>query len=108
MLKPALARGERQCIGATTLDEYRKNIENMRFGMLILKKLWWNPLLLPKSSILRNIKDKYEDHHNVNYTHEVLKLVSSWQTVILRRNPNDDNHLINNALYYECIIFMLS
>lgn len=48
MLKPALARGEIQCIGATTLDEYRKNIEKTALWNVVSKKLWWNPLLLPK------------------------------------------------------------
>jgi ATP-dependent Clp protease ATP-binding subunit ClpC len=73
MFKPALARGEIQCIGATTLDEYRQYIEKdgaleRRFQKIIVE---------PTSSeetvqILQNIKSKYEDHHNVNYTDEAI------------------------------------
>lgn len=74
MLKPALARGEIQCIGATTLDEYRKNIEKdgaleRRFQKVLVE------LTSPEETlqILRNIKDKYEEHHNVTYTDEALE-----------------------------------
>ena len=74
MLKPALARGEIQCIGATTLDEYRKNIE--KDGAL--ERRFQKVLVEPTSpeetlQILRNIKDKYEEHHNVTYTNEALE-----------------------------------
>ena len=74
MLKPALARGEIQCIGATTLDEYRKNIEKdgaleRRFQKVIVEPTTAAETL----QILRNIKDKYEDHHNVYYTDEALE-----------------------------------
>lgn len=74
MLKPALARGEIQCIGATTLDEYRKNIEKdgaleRRFQKVIVEPTTPEETL----QILRNIKDKYEDHHNVTYTEEALE-----------------------------------
>ena len=74
MLKPALARGEIQCIGATTLDEYRKNIE--KDGAL--ERRFQKVLVEPTSpeetlQILRNIKDKYEEHHNVTYTDEALE-----------------------------------
>ena len=74
MLKPALARGEIQCIGATTLDEYRKNIE--KDGAL--ERRFQKVLVEPTSAeetlqILMNIKDKYEDHHNVTYTDEAIK-----------------------------------
>lgn len=74
MLKPALARGEIQCIGATTLDEYRKNIE--KDGAL--ERRFQKVLIEPTSpeetlQILRNIKDKYEEHHNVVYTEEALE-----------------------------------
>lgn len=74
MLKPALARGEIQCIGATTLDEYRKNIEKdgaleRRFQKVIVEPTSEEETL----QILRNIKDKYEDHHNVSYTEGALK-----------------------------------
>lgn len=74
MLKPALARGEIQCIGATTLDEYRKNIEKdgaleRRFQKVLVEPTTPEETL----QILRNIKDKYEEHHNVMYTDEALE-----------------------------------
>lgn len=74
MLKPALARGEIQCIGATTLDEYRQNIEKdgaleRRFQKVIVEPTTAEETL----QILKNIKDKYEDHHNVNYTDAALE-----------------------------------
>ncbi|NCF30690.1 MAG: AAA domain-containing protein [Bacteroidetes bacterium] len=74
MFKPALARGEIQCIGATTLDEYRQNIEKdgaleRRFQKVLIEETTEEETL----EILRNIKDKYENHHNVMYTGEALK-----------------------------------
>ena len=74
MLKPALARGEIQCIGATTLDEYRKSIEKdgaleRRFQKIIVEPTTEEETL----QILKNIKEKYEDHHNVRYTEEALE-----------------------------------
>ena len=74
MLKPALARGEIQCVGATTLDEYRKNIEKdgaleRRFQKVIVDPTTSEETL----QILQNIKDRYEEHHNVKYTDEALK-----------------------------------
>ena len=74
MLKPALARGEIQFIGATTLDEYRQNIEKdgaleRRFQKVIVEPTTAEETL----QILKNIKDKYEDHHNVNYTDAALE-----------------------------------
>ena len=74
MLKPALARGEIQCIGATTLDEYRKNIEKdgaleRRFQKIIVEPTTTDETL----QILRNIKERYEDHHNVIYTDAALE-----------------------------------
>ena len=73
MFKPALARGEIQCIGATTLDEYRQNIEKdgaleRRFQKILVEQT------TPKETleILKNIKERYENHHNVNYTDEAL------------------------------------
>ena len=73
MLKPALARGELQCIGATTLDEYRKSIEKdgaleRRFQKVIVEQTTPEETLI----ILHNIKDRYEDHHNVTYTEDAL------------------------------------
>lgn len=74
MLKPALARGEIQCIGATTLDEYRQNIEKdgaleRRFQKVLVEPTTPEETL----QILRNIKDKYEEHHNVTYTEAALE-----------------------------------
>ncbi|MDR0939195.1 MAG: ATP-dependent Clp protease ATP-binding subunit [Mediterranea sp.] len=74
MLKPALARGEIQCVGATTLDEYRKSIEKdgaleRRFQKIIVEPTTADETL----QILRNIKGRYEDHHNVIYTEEALE-----------------------------------
>ena len=74
MLKPALSRGEVQCIGATTVDEYRKSIEKdgaleRRFQKILVEPTTADETL----QILENIKDRYEDHHNVTYTPEALK-----------------------------------
>ena len=74
ILKPALARGQLQCIGATTLDEYRKSIE--KDGAL--ERRFQKVIVEPTSAddtyhILMNIKDRYENHHNVTYTDEALK-----------------------------------
>lgn len=74
MFKPALSRGDIQCIGATTLDEYRQYIEKdgalaRRFQMVIV-----DPTSVEETiEILNNIKDKYEDHHNVIYTDEAIE-----------------------------------
>jgi ATP-dependent Clp protease ATP-binding subunit ClpC len=73
MFKPALARGEIQCIGATTLDEYRQYIEKdgaleRRFQKIIVQPT----NIIETIEILKNIKDKYESHHNVNYTDEAI------------------------------------
>ena len=74
MLKPALSRGEVQCIGATTVDEYRKSIEKdgaleRRFQKILVEPTTADETL----QILENIKDRYEDHHNVTYTPDALK-----------------------------------
>ena len=73
MFKPALARGEIQCIGATTLDEYRQNIEKdgaleRRFQKVLIEQTSEEETL----EILQNIKVKYENHHNVTFTDEAL------------------------------------
>ena len=73
MFKPALARGEIQCIGATTLDEYRQNIEKdgaleRRFQKVLIEQTSEEETI----EILQNIKSKYENHHNVTYTDEAL------------------------------------
>lgn len=74
MMKPALSRGQMQCIGATTLDEYRKSIEKdgaleRRFQKILVEPTTYAETL----TILHNIKDRYEAHHNVNYTDEALE-----------------------------------
>ena len=73
MLKPALARGEIQCIGATTLDEYRTNIEKDGALERRFQKIMVDPSTTEETlQILNNIKDRYEEHHNVSYTPEAL------------------------------------
>ena len=74
MFKPALARGEIQCIGATTLDEYRQYIEKdgalaRRFQMVMVDSTSVEETI----QILENIKEKYEDHHHVTYTKEAIE-----------------------------------
>lgn len=74
MLKPALARGAIQCIGATTLDEYRKHIENDGALERRFQKVMVNATTAEETiQILNNIKEKYEEHHNVIYTPEAIK-----------------------------------
>lgn len=74
MFKPALARGEIQIIGATTLDEYRKHIEKDGALERRFQKVMVEPATVEESvQILTNIKDKYESHHNVIYTDEAIK-----------------------------------
>lgn len=73
MFKPALARGEIQCIGATTLDEYRQYIEKDGALERRFQKVMVEPTTEDETiEILNNIKDKYEDHHNVTYTDEAI------------------------------------
>ncbi|MCE2615525.1 MAG: ATP-dependent Clp protease ATP-binding subunit [Phocaeicola sp.] len=74
MLKPSLSRGEIQCIGATTLDEYRQSIEKDRALERRFQKIIVEPTTPEETlQILEQIKDKYEDHHNVTYTEAALK-----------------------------------
>ena len=74
MFKPALARGEIQCIGATTLDEYRQYIEKDGALERRFQKVIVEPTTVDETiEILNNIKDKYEDHHNVQYTNEAIE-----------------------------------
>ncbi len=85
MLKPALARGEIQCIGATTLDEFRTNIEKDGALERRFQKVIVEPTSVDETiQILQNIKDKYEDHHNVTYTDEAIvacvKLTNRYMT----------------------------
>ena len=73
IFKPALARGEVQCIGATTLDEYRQYIEKDGALERRFQKVMVEPTSVEETiTILENIKSKYEDHHNVNYTDEAI------------------------------------
>ena len=94
MFKPALARGEVQCIGATTLDEYRQFIE--KDGAL--ERRFQKVLVEPTSAdetlqILDNIKEKYEDHHNVKYSENALK-----SCVYLTERYISDRHLPDKAI----------
>ncbi len=94
MFKPALARGEIQCIGATTLDEYRQYIEKdgaleRRFQKVIVEPATQDESL----QILNNIKSKYEDHHNVTYTPEAIKACVS-----LTARYITDRHLPDKAI----------
>ena len=74
MLKPALARGEIQCIGATTLDEYRQYIEKDGALERRFQKVMVEPTSHEETvQILKNIKDKYEAHHNVTYTDDAIE-----------------------------------
>ncbi len=94
MFKPALARGEIQCIGATTLDEYRQYIEKdgalaRRFQMVMVDAT------TPEETvqILDNIKDKYQDHHHVNYTKEAVEAC-----VVLSDRYISDRYLPDKAI----------
>lgn len=94
IFKPALARGEMQCIGATTLDEYRKYIENdgaldRRFQKVILEPTTPEETL----DILTNIKDKYEDHHSVRYSDDAIKAC-----VTMSNRYITDRHLPDKAI----------
>ena len=91
MLKPALARGEIQCVGATTLDEYRKSIEKDGALERRFQKIMVEPTSPEETlQILKNIKDRYEDHHNVTYTPEALEAcVSLTERYISDRNFPD-------------------
>ncbi|MBU2903882.1 ATP-dependent Clp protease ATP-binding subunit [Arenibacter algicola] len=85
MFKPALARGEIQCIGATTLDEYRQYIEKDGALERRFQKVIVEPTTVTETiEILKNIKGKYEDHHNVIYTDEAIiacvKLTNRYMT----------------------------
>lgn len=74
MFKPALARGEIQCIGATTLDEYRQYIEKDGALERRFQKVIVEPTTVEETiEILNNIKDRYEEHHNVDYTEEAIQ-----------------------------------
>jgi ATP-dependent Clp protease ATP-binding subunit ClpC len=75
IFKPALSRGELQCIGATTLEEYRKNIEKDGALERRFQKVMVDPSTKEETlQILTNVKDRYEDHHKVTYSNDILKL----------------------------------
>lgn len=94
MLKPALARGEIQCIGATTLDEYRQNIEKDGALERRFQKIMVEPTSAEETeTILNNIKGRYEEHHNVSYTPEALKAC-----VKLTDRYISDRHLPDKAI----------
>ncbi|MBJ10112.1 MAG: Clp protease ClpC [Flavobacteriales bacterium] len=94
MFKPALARGELQCIGATTLDEYRTNIEKDGALERRFQKVIVDPTNIEETiEILQNIKERYEDHHNVTYTDEALEAC-----VALTNRYMSDRHLPDKAI----------
>lgn len=94
MLKPALARGEIQCIGATTLDEYRQHIEKDGALERRFQKVMIEPTSVGETiEILNNIKEKYEDHHNVVYTDKAIEAC-----VKLTERYISDRHLPDKAI----------
>jgi len=94
MFKPALARGEIQCIGATTLDEYRQYIEKDGALERRFQKVLVEPTSVDETiEILHNIKEKYEDHHNVKYTDEAIE-----GCVKLTARYITDRHLPDKAI----------
>lgn len=94
MLKPSLARGEIQTIGATTLDEYRQHIEKDGALERRFQKVMVDPTSPEETmEILNNIKARYEDHHNVHYTQEALK-----GCVHLTQRYISDRHLPDKAI----------
>jgi ATP-dependent Clp protease ATP-binding subunit ClpC len=94
MLKPALARGDIQCIGATTLDEYRQHIEKDGALERRFQKVMIEPTTTEETvNILNNIKERYEDHHNVTYTPEAIEAC-----VKLTNRYITDRHLPDKAI----------
>lgn len=94
MLKPALARGDIQCIGATTLDEYRQHIEKDGALERRFQKVMVEPAKVEETiEILNNIKSRYEDHHNVFYTKEALEACAK-----LTSRYISDRHLPDKAI----------
>ncbi len=94
MFKPALARGEIQCIGATTLDEYRQYIEKDGALERRFQKVVVDPTTIEETiQILNNIKDKYEEHHSVSYTPEAIEAC-----VRLTSRYITDRHLPDKAI----------
>jgi ATP-dependent Clp protease ATP-binding subunit ClpC len=94
MLKPALARGDIQCIGATTLDEYRQHIEKDGALERRFQKVMVEPTTADETfEILNNIKERYEEHHNVTYTTDAIKAC-----VTLTQRYISDRHLPDKAI----------
>ena len=94
MFKPALARGELQCIGATTIDEYRQHIEKDGALERRFQKVMVEPTSIEETiEILNNIKIKYEEHHNVKYTDDAIKAC-----VILTDRYMNDRFLPDKAI----------
>lgn len=94
MFKPALARGEMQAIGATTLDEYRQYIEKDGALERRFQKVLVEPTSIEETiQILNNIKERYEDHHSVNYTEEAINACVS-----LTERYISDRHLPDKAI----------
>lgn len=94
MFKPALARGEIQCVGATTLDEYRQHIEKDGALERRFQKVLVEPTSVTETlQILNNIKDKYEEHHSVTYTDEAIAAC-----VNLTSRYITDRHLPDKAI----------
>jgi ATP-dependent Clp protease ATP-binding subunit ClpC len=94
MFKPALARGDIQCIGATTLDEFRQNIEKDGALERRFQKVMVEPTSVEETiQILDNIKNKYEDHHNVVFTPEAIKAC-----VVLTNRYMTDRFLPDKAI----------
>jgi len=94
ILKPALARGEIQCIGATTYDEYRKNIESDHALDRRFQKVTVEPTSVADTiMILKNIRKKYEDHHSVTYSDAILE-----ECVLLSERYITDRYLPDKAI----------
>ena len=94
MFKPALARGELQCIGATTLDEFRQHIEKDGALERRFQKVLVEPTSIEETiEILNNVKGRYEDHHNVNYSPEAIEAC-----VKMTNRFITDRHLPDKAL----------
>ncbi len=94
MLKPSLARGDLQCIGATTLDEYRQHIEKDAALERRFQKVMVEPTTPEETlNILKNIKTRYEDHHNVTYTDDALEAC-----IKLTNRYISDKHLPDKAI----------
>jgi ATP-dependent Clp protease ATP-binding subunit ClpC len=94
ILKPALARGEIQCIGATTYDEYRKNIESDHALDRRFQKVTVEPTSVQDTiMILKNIRKKYEDHHSVAYSDAILE-----ECVLLSERYITDRYLPDKAI----------